>query len=190
MYESLLIATALLSLAAILIGAWRYRDTFHPLVYLGALLGILYAGYPAYLLFEGDLWLFLSEDSLVRIQSIYLAGVAAMLVGIWRGSGSPANLNAARARSTQEIYDNEHLHRLRVAAVVVGLVGVGTFAYTLIAVGGMQAAYGQGYGGGWHDSGYVRETFHLTIPAMLWLVVVYRSQRPNWLGVRSGLKGM
>jgi hypothetical protein len=181
MYEFLLIATALLCLAAILIGAWRYRDTFHPLVYLGALLGALYVGYPAYLLLEGDLWLFLSEDSLVRIQSIYLAGVAAMLAGTWTGSGLPLKLNAARARPINEIYDREHLQRLRRAAIVLGLVGITGFAYTVALVGGIGAAFGQSYGGGWHDSGYVRETVFLTLPALLWLMVAYQSCRPSWL---------
>lgn len=181
MYELLVVTTGLSCLAAILIGSQHFRDTFHPMVYLGALLGVLYVGYPAYMLLEGKLWRYFDDESLFRIQSIYLTGVWAMLTGVWKGSGP-----ALKARSTPPIADDlgsvldkERAHRLRVAAIVVGLLGFCTFVYTVISVGGMEAAFGKGYGGGWSDSGYVRETFHLTIPALLWLMVVFRSQRPT-----------
>jgi hypothetical protein len=60
--------------------------------------------------------------------------------------------------------------RLGRAAVVLGIVGVVGFAAGIISVGGFGAAYGTSYGGGWSESGYVRELYHLTIPAILMLL--------------------
>jgi oligosaccharide repeat unit polymerase len=176
MFECLIAATALLCLAAIFVGGRYYRDTLHPLVYVGALLAVLYVGYPAYLLWEGELWVFLSENALPEIQGIYFLGVAAMLLGVWRGAGKRVKLVAARSN-----YEPEHRRRLRIAAVVLGLVGVAGFAYCVLSVGGIDAAFGVSYGGGFHDSGYVRETYLLTLPALLWLMVAYQSERPGWL---------
>ena len=123
MYEVLLSATALLCLAAILIGGRYYRDTFHPLVYLGALLGTLYVGYPAYLLWEGDIGVYLSDTSLVEIQSICLIGVAAMLVGVWRGAGPRIS-----SKQVASVDSEEDHQRVRIAAIVLGLAGVAGFA--------------------------------------------------------------
>lgn len=176
MFESLIVATALLCLAGILVGGWYYRDTFHPLVYIAALLGVLYVMYPAYLLWEGDLWLFLSEDALVESQAIYLAGAAAMLLGVAKGAGRRVKSVAVRSN-----YEPGYWLRLRAAAIVLGLVGVAGFTYCIITVGGMEAAFGASYGGGFHDSGYVRETFLLTLPALIWLMVAYESGRPSLL---------
>jgi hypothetical protein len=176
MYEALLIATAVLCLAGILTGAWYYRDSFHPLVYLGALLGTLYVGYPVRLLAEGDLWLFLSENSLIEIQSIYLAGVTAMLLGIWKGAGSRVNLKGGSL-----VWAEIGARRARMAAIVLGLVGVVGFFYCVLNVGGIEAAFGQSYGAGWSDNGYVRELFLFTLPALLWLMIAYPSGRqPTW----------
>jgi hypothetical protein len=179
MYEFLLVVTTLVCLLAIIAGAWLYRDTFHPLVYLGGLLAVLYVGYPVYLLTEGELGLYFGEPALIEIQSIYLAGVAAMLLGTWKGAGRPAKTGTSRAPAISEVYDRDRLHRLRRAAAVLGLISAASFVYTLILVGGIEAAFSQGYGGGWHDSGYVRELFQLTLPALLWLMVAYQSRRPG-----------
>jgi oligosaccharide repeat unit polymerase len=176
MFESLIIATALLCLAAILVGSRYYRDTFHPLVYIGALLGVLYVLYPAYLLWEGDLWLFLSANDLVEIQGIYLVGVAALLLGIANGAGRRVNPEAFRST-----YGLERLKWLRGAAIALGLAGVAGYAYCIVNVGGIEAAFSESYGGGFDASGYVREIFLLTLPALLWLMVAYESRRPSLL---------
>ena len=175
MYETLLIVTAFPCLAAIVAGSWYYRDTFHPLVYLGALLGVLYVASPANLLWEGELGRFLGEDSLVEIQTICLIGVISMLLGVWRGAGVPVDL-----RSGGVVLGEEQQRRLRTGALVLGLVAVGGFLYGIVNVGGFAAAYGKGYGGGWSESGYVREMFLLSLPALLWLMAAYQTRRPEW----------
>ena len=59
--------------------------------------------------------------------------------------------------------------RLARAAIALGLIGVVGFGVGLLTVGGFEEAYGRAYSGGWSESGYVREFFHLTIPAVLML---------------------
>ena len=177
MYEALLIATGVPCLAAILVGAWYYRDSFHPLVYLGALLGMLYVVTPVYLLWEGEVQSFLSDGALVEIQIVCLIGVASMLAGVLRGAGAPVEGNTVAV-----MVGNEQQRRLRIGAIVLGLVAVAGFLYIIINVGGMEAAFGKFYGGGWDESGYVRELFLLSLPALLWLMIAYQGGRPGWLG--------
>jgi hypothetical protein len=98
-----------------------------------------------------------------------------MLVGVWRGSGSPV-----RSTSVAAIPSREQQRYLRLAALALGLLGFAGFAYCVIEVGGLEAAYGQGYGGGWSDNGYVREMMLLTLPALLCLMVSYQRERPKW----------
>src|SRR5450631_2021096 len=163
MYEALLIVTALPCLAAIVVGSWYYRDTFHPLVYLGGLLGALYVVTPAHLLTEGALGIFLDNDSLVEIQTIYLIGVISVLLGVWKGSGVRVD-----SKPSGVMLGEVQQRRLRVGAIVLGLVAVGGFVNGIVNVGGFEAAFGKGYGGGWSDSGYVREIWLLSLPALLW----------------------
>jgi len=175
MYEALLIVTALPCLAAIVVGSWYYRDTFHPLVYLGGLLGALYVVTPAHLLTEGALGIFLDNDSLVEIQTIYLIGVISVLLGVWKGSGVRVD-----SKPSGVMLGEVQQRRLRVGAIVLGLVAVGGFVNGIVNVGGFEAAFGKGYGGGWSDSGYVREIWLLSLPALLWLMAGYQTGRPGW----------
>jgi hypothetical protein len=177
MYEALLIVTALSCFAAILAGAWYYHDTFHPLVYLGALLGALYVYFPAYLVWDGGIWQYLDEGSLPEIQAIFLLGVLSILVGVWRGAGRPVGLSTGGTVTTEE-----QRRRLRIGGAVLGLVAVGGFLYGVMNVGGIQAAFGKSYGGGWDDSGYVRDMPLLSLPALLWLMAAYQTRRPGWIG--------
>ena len=177
MYEALLTVTALLCLAAIIAGAWYYHDTFHPLVFLGALLGAFYVYVPVQLLWGGELWRYLDEGSLIELQAIFLAGVVSTLVGVWRGAGRPIGPDAGGVRVTEE-----QQRRLRIGAIILGLIAVGGFLYGINNVGGISAAFAQGYGGGWDDSGYVREIWLLSLPALVWLMAAYQTRRPGWIG--------
>jgi hypothetical protein len=99
-----------------------------------------------------------------------------MLIGVWRGAG--ARIDSSLAKAT--VLGTEQKRYLGIAAMAVGLVGVAGYAYCILSVGGLGAAFGESYGGGWSNSGYMRETFLLTLPALLWLMITYQPGGPIW----------
>lgn len=167
-FETLILATALVVLLAARAGWRRSGDPFHPAVVVGALLFALYVLMPARLEW-GDPWRlrdFLSEGHLERVQLIALVGVAALGRGMVRGGRVPPG-------DPPPAPDPARLYR---AALLTGGLGVAGFAYTIGSVGGLRAAYGHDYGGGWSEFGYAREAFMLGLPAAL-LVLVARDGR-------------
>ena len=171
-------AVIVLAFGATLWSYRRFRDSFHPLVYLSPMLGCLYGLLPLYLHVTDGLYGFLTRDEAAYVQWINVHGVLALLAGVVRGSGG------------QKIQPSGRMLRLpiwmwgrvRLAAVLIGLVGVTGFYYTIEAVGGLSEAYARAYGGGWSDLGLVRESVLFTLPALLWLMVVYRGRGPSWSG--------
>jgi hypothetical protein len=115
---------------------------------------------------------FLPDAELVRVQLINFLAVGALAIGLIKGTG-----RARLSCDPGQVLPLRIADRLWWAGAGLGLVSVLIFSYTIAAVGGLGAAYGAAYGGGWADSGYVRDLVVLNIPAILSLFLA-RSGRP------------
>lgn len=191
MSTALLFIVVIVCAAAIGAGAGHYRDTFHPLVYIGALLLALYGLLPLYLIAnEGENVFapYLSEPDLVLINTVNIFGVTAILLGVMFGAG----MRRPYPNSKYYAFNGFELLRVRRAAAAVGLLGTAIFAYVRPGIGG------------WAESGYVRDAYLITLPSLIWLMVAYRGRRPGFsawllflvvasplalLGVLSGRRG-
>ncbi|MBD2343427.1 oligosaccharide repeat unit polymerase [Anabaena subtropica] len=125
---------------------------------------------------------YLSISQLEYVQWINLIGVISICTGVFIGSGKVQFCPQRQAWSLPPFI----CKRLKKAAIVCGLIGVIGFAYSIYNVGGIEAAYGKSYGGGWDDSGYVREIFLLTLPALLWFLTSHmrtRLSQMDWVWV-------
>ena len=172
----LAITTGAIALVSLWFAYRRSRDSFHPMIYLGLMLFFLYSYMPLSLVLEDaeTLKTYLSVPQLEYVQTLNFLGVLCMCVGVLVGSRNhrwhPMHyLNWQLSPQTQV--------RLKRAAIVLGFIGLAGFTYGIANVGGLVAAYGRAYGGGTSASGYTREAFLLTVPALLWFMVSH-IQRP------------
>lgn len=140
-------------------GAWavfrdwmRWHDVFHPTIYCVPQLVFLYVGLPLYGL-TTDEFEFLSRagywDELSKFQIVADVMCLALVGGIWRGA------RYARKASVPIVQQNPNT--ILAVGIAFGLLGSLAWIVGIINVGGFDAAYGHAYGGGWDDSGYIRE---------------------------------
>ncbi|MBD2459661.1 hypothetical protein H6G89_01275 [Oscillatoria sp. FACHB-1407] len=175
-FVGLIVATGCVALTALWVAYRQSRDTLHPLVYLGLMLFYLYSYLPFSLVQEDANFLqtFLSASQLEYIQTINLIGVISICLGVLFGS--------KKTRFNPLLQHNWSLSpvvrkRLKQGAIVCGFLGIIGFAYGIVRQGGLSIAYGRAYGGGWSESGYIREAILLTLPALLWLMVSQLQQK-------------
>lgn len=161
--------TGFVIIIAILIAYKSSRDTFHPLIYLGLMMFFFYCYLPLQLFFSDSKALmgYLSLERLEFVQRINLLGVVSLCIGVLFGS----NKNKFSRVNTIQVISPLSQDRIRAAAICAGIIGVIGYVYGIVNVGGFQEAYGRGYGGGWSESGWIREAVFLTIPAILWLMI-------------------
>jgi len=149
-----------LVLAAAYSGVRGQRDTLHPGLVIGGMLLFLYAYMPMRLYLENGFFGYITEDQLGFAQLVNLCGVGALVGGVtagaWGGLFREADVQLPRRGG-----------RIYAAGLVVGLAGVLGYVIGIVATGGFSEAYGRAYGGGWSESGYVRELFLMTAPAIL-----------------------
>lgn len=157
----------------------RARDPLHPAFVLGPMLLFLYVGVPLYLLQGDGFFGYLTDEQAVFAQAINLAGVCALCGGILVGGRGVRFAEGACAAATGA--------RVEPIAFFLGAMGLAGFVAGILGVGGFENAYGRGYGGGWSDSGYARELYHLTISAILLLFatgeVGRRGRAWLWIGL-------
>ena len=163
---------AALALLAMYVGVRGQRDTLHPGLVLAAMLLFLYAYMPMRLYAEDGFFGFITEGQLAFVQLVNLCGVGALLGGViagaWGGLFREGHVRLSLRGA-----------RVYAAALVVGLSGVVGYVIGIVATGGFSEAYGRAYGGGWSASGYVREAYLMTAPAILLVLASGRlKQRP------------
>jgi hypothetical protein len=162
MFIALIAITALICVLAPLVAYFRYRDLFHPTVLVAPMCGFLYVYMPVKLIKSDDLFNFVSNDQAVFYQLLIVLVLAALFAGMLAGSGFRASDLAPRI-----LGDKKKLHN---GAYFFGFLGFLAFAYTVHNVGGISAAFGGKYGGGWSTIGYVRDAAYLTIVGMILLL--------------------
>ena len=163
----------------------RSRDPFHPAVVVSAQLLFLYGVLPYRAVASGTTSGFLTAAQSAHVQWMNLLGVLCLTAGLvarTRREGGAGLPSLAEGTLPQR--------RALRGAKFFGLVGVGAFTYVTMTSGGFASVYGRGYGGGWHDSGYVRELFLLTVPGILWYLVAtagrpMRARDLFWIGLFS-----
>lgn len=175
-FIALAISTGVVALGAIWIAYRRSRDTLHPMIFLGLMLFYLYSYLPLSLA-EKDaarLQTFLSAQQLEYVQAINFIGVLSICLGVLISAGKTS---FSPFLQTTWLTTPVIRKRLQRGAIACGLLGVLGFAYGIIQRGGLSSAYGRAYGGGWSESGYLREAILLTLPALLWFMVSHLHQK-------------
>jgi hypothetical protein len=152
MFELLLIATC----AVILVGMlWAWdgsQDVFHPLMFIGPMLLLLYGWMPLKLLQVNGLDGYFQIDQLLFVQTVNLLGVTGFVVGCL----------SVECRDTRPVTSHLRLtdyagRKLINGALVLGTIGLTAWLVSIINVGGLHAAFSRPYSGGWDDSGYIRD---------------------------------
>lgn len=178
-FSLLLAATALTLCTSIWFSYKRFRDPFHPAVYLSLLLLSFYVLLP-YQLFtqKPELLLrYLPIPELEYLQSIYLAGCFSLLGGCFFASDRYA---WDQYPPVSEISLDKGVRRL---AWFIGTISLSLFLYNIFSVGGFASAYGSSYGGGWSNVGYLREAFLFSMPAAVLYLLSFNCKRltlRNW----------
>ena len=170
-------------LGTMLVAYVRSRDAFHPALVLSAQLLFMYGFLPYDAVQSGIVLGYLTDQQTERVQWINMLGVISLAVGLLGNTHreeSTAYLLLAKGTSVQRAALQ--------GAKLFGLVGALSFAYIIVTSGGLGEVYGRGYGGGWSDSGYVRELYLMTIPGILWYFIATANRRfevkdAAWLGL-------
>jgi len=172
----LAIATGYIILTFMWLAYKRSRDSLHPMVYLGLLLFYLYSYLPISLVRQDAerLQSYLSAQQLDYVQFINLIGVFCICTGVLYGS---KKVSFQAVAQQNWVLPPKVKKRLKNAATVCGILGVLGFIYGISQAGGLAAAYGRSYGGGWSASGYTREAILLTLPALIWLMISQLNQK-------------
>jgi hypothetical protein len=144
------------------------RDVFHPLMFIGPMMLVMYAWMPFKLDSIGGLDGFFQRDQLVFIQAINLCGVACFVLGcLSPGCRLPEIRLPAPSASPMVLV---------ASGTIAGCVGLAAWIYSIINVGGVTAAFSQAYAGGYDDNGYIRDGSLLMFPAFLLLLAASRKR--------------
>ena len=178
MFFVLLICLAVVT-AAVIVRDWlRWRDVFHPTLFCVPQLIFLYVALPIHGLATDELE-FLSRagywDQLTGFQLIADVMCFALIAGISWGCRGATNTPAPIMQNYKAIF---------MVGVAFGLLGSSAWIIGIVNVGGFDAAYGHAYGGGWDDSGYIREAaqFGFVATPLIMLSRRHGGMRPqHWL---------
>jgi hypothetical protein len=152
-------------LGLMFLSCWaRYRDAFHPWILFIPQFIFLYGLFPM-ASFQDDPQRFVAyagEDSLFWYQLLTFFLPLCLLLGVLAGA---RGMSSSAAHWQPQVISNEMA--IRSVAIVFGAVAMGGWLLMISSVGGLEAAYGLGYGGGWDDSGYVREMPYIGMVGVL-----------------------
>lgn len=153
-------------------GLYGARDTLHPLVYLMPMAGFIYVYMPVTLYIDGGLLYYFTYNEVTFVQGLNLAGIAALALGCYLSSCR------SRSRSSASVSIDKPYWRRRLwqFALVLGSISFLAYAYQIANVGGFIAAYDTAKGGGWAESGYIRDATLLSVPAIAFLYLSRRGE--------------
>jgi hypothetical protein len=176
-FELLLWITAGVTILAIAIAFDGSRDVFHPMVYIGAMFLFLYSYMPLKLFYSGQLSTYFTEAQLISIQILNLAGVLAFATGcLLAGVRLPRRSLATATTPNTE-------RRLVTGGAIAGGLGLMCWVISIANVGGFVNAFSHSYGGGWDDSGYVRDGSILLLAGVVLLHAAIAAGRPRLISV-------
>lgn len=175
MFYALIAGLAVFGTFAIVRDWARWRDVFHPTIFCVPQLLFLYVAYPIHGL-ATDEYEFLSRagywDELTKFQLIANVMSMAVILGIWWGS--------RHTRVDSRPIVEQNIAAIFALALLFGVAGLTAWLIGIANVGGFVAAYGRAYGGGWDDSGYVREASQFGFVAVPLLILSRRKTGMRW----------
>lgn len=179
MFELLLFSSIAIIVLAVLCALDGSRDVFHPLVFIGPMLGFLYGWMPWKLYSNGGLAQFLDNEQLIHVQTINVLGILAFVLSC---AASGLRLRGERRAEISRL-SSPACRRLLFGASVAGTVGLLCWAISIVNVGGFVKAYSASYSGGWDDSGYIRDGSLLLLTGILLAVASLSSGGPRLLSI-------
>jgi hypothetical protein len=186
MFEALLWAALLIAAVAVFCALDRSGDIFHPLVFIMPMMAFIYGWMPLRLLAEDALAGFFDGEQLLMVQSLNVLGVL-----VFATACLSASRGARRSREPALPLPVATCARLRIGGAIVGSIGLACWTISIVNVGGFTAAFSNSYGGGWDDSGYIRDCNLLLLVAVLLLVAAIASEGPRFLNVLfAGMFGL
>ncbi len=174
MFEALLWAAVLVTAIALLCALDGSRDVFHPLVFIMPMMAFLYGWMPLRLLAADGLSRFFDGEQLVRVQILNVLGILAFAAACLA-----AGAKIRRLPEHVTALSPAGCRRLRIGGALVGSVGLTCWTISILNVGGFTNAFSNSYGGGWDDSGYVRDGNLLMLVGVLLLVAAIASEGPK-----------
>lgn len=182
MFEFMLLIVALIAVGGIVIAFDGSHDAFHPLISIGAMLAFLYAWMPFQLLRANGLERFFDSDQLFFVQGLNVLGVLAFVGACLSVGVRVRGAQAAAARLSPQA-----CRRLLIGAFLAGSVGLVCWCISIINVGGFVHAFSNSYGGGYDDSGYVRDGSLLLLVGVLLAISSLSAGGPRVAGTLIAL---
>lgn len=173
MFEALVYLTGLVCAGAAIAAYFSFRDVFHPMIYLMGMSAFMYVYMPLSLIEDG-LFTYITEQQGIFAQVIVLLSLTSLAAGCYMGSSSPTPPPKHGVWISAET--------LRKGAYWIGGTGVAAWAITIKNAGGLSGAFGQAYGSGASDLGYIREAVYLLIVGLLLLLTpeTFRRRNKTW----------
>jgi hypothetical protein len=124
----------------------------------------MYVYMPFHLIYDDQLFGYISEERCITYQMIVLVSLAAFILGCFTGSDSRPRLAWRKSLAS---YDS---NKVRQSGYAVGSVGLAAWLYTIENSGGFISVFRDPKGYGWSDIGYVREAAYLMIAGLIFLL--------------------
>lgn len=153
--------TIAIAVAAFFSAYRRYRDPFHPLIFIMPMFIFIYGYMPLKQLWSGELFSWVTPEQAAFTQMLALGVLVAFIFGCEKG------VQAHVPEASPATYD---LGSMQKGAYVLGSIGLLAWVYMLRQSGGFAGAYGRGDGMVWNDIGYVRDSSYLLLVAILLLL--------------------
>lgn len=170
MFDLLALACGLVVAFVAVSTYFRYGDAFHPAVFIAPLMFAGYCLWPLVLNRSGDLEFLIGPEDSARIQAYYLVALTVFFVAMATGANRKP-LKQRKLSPWQDIAATVHgahaRRRLRRLAVILAVVALAAYWYSISNAGGFDQAYSRYKGGGYAASGYIGEAALLAYPAVL-----------------------
>lgn len=114
----------------------------------------------------------------MHVQTLNVLGML-----VFAGACLAAGTRVARSGVRAAALSAAVCRRLRTGALLVGGVGLTCWLISIINVGGFTQAFSNSYGGGWDDSGYVRDGNLLLLVGVLLAIAAIASEGPKILNL-------
>jgi len=173
LFEYLLVAVVVVVAIGVLIAFDGSRDVFHPLIFTGPMLVFLYFWMPWQLYHSSGMDEFLDSEQLVHVQTLFVLGVLAFVVGCLSAGVRAGSLKANRGHMVEK--SGRMAKRLLIGGILAGIVGAMCWVITIHNVGGFVEAYGTSYSGGWDTNGYIRDGSLLLLTGIVLLIAALSS---------------
>jgi len=177
MFELLIYLVVAIVAVGIIYAYSKSRDVFHPLMFIGPMMIVMYAWMPYKLYSIGGLNGYFQEDQLQFVQWINVAGVAAFVLGCMTKGLSLPKYRPAEPEISPVT--------LLICGAVVGGLGLAAWVTTIMGVGGFSVFLTDSTSGGWDDSGYIRDGTLLMFPGFL--LVLSATFRQGFRFLNAGL---